>query len=111
MHRRRRGWRWRNKTLIQWLHGSEWQYSCGGLPLRVTDVCLSVALWLSIFAHLTLRDSSCIFITRPDLISPDTGETLSSGTTVTQTRDSEESEGALLTEGTEEKTGGYVARN
>lgn len=25
-------------------------------------------LWLSIFTRLTLRDSSCIFITRPDLI-------------------------------------------
>lgn len=32
------------------------------------DVCLSVVLWLSVFICLALRDSSCIFITRPDLI-------------------------------------------
>lgn len=62
------GWRWWNKTLIHWLHHPERHYSCTGLLLCVTDVCLSVMLWLSIFTHLTLGDSSCIFITKPDLI-------------------------------------------
>lgn len=47
---------------------SERHYSCAGLLLRVMDVRLSVLLRLSVFTHLTLRDSSCIFITRPDLI-------------------------------------------
>ena len=100
IHRPSQGWRWWNETLIHRLHHSEPHYSCSGQLLCVTDVCSSVILWLSIFTHLTLRDSSCIFSTRPDLIF----KTLNSGTTVTQTIDNEEHKAMPATENTTRKT-------
>lgn len=59
--------------------------SLSGITAALDNCCVwrSVMLWLSIFAHLTLRDSSCIFNTRPEVIF----KTLRSGTPVTQTLD------------------------
>jgi len=40
--------------------GSTFLNSCAGPLMCVTDVCSSVVLWLSVFTHVTVKDSSCI---------------------------------------------------